>query len=184
MPNLRHKKKLIRIFLLITLAVIGYYSGRGSVPAPAVSSNPGLQKVEEVVDGDTIVVQAPTGYETVRLIGIDTPETKDPRKPEQCFGKEATARAQQLVGGKSIKLVADPGESNRDKYKRLLRYVYLPDGTLLNAKMIAEGYAFSYELYGHSKLGEFHALEQSASLARLGLWSACTVEGGAVKQTK
>ncbi len=84
-------------------------------------------KVLKVIDGDTIVVNVRGNKETVRLLGIDTPEAVDPRKPVQCFGKAASEKMKSFVEGKSVILVDDSTQGNRDKYKRLLRYVYLPD---------------------------------------------------------
>jgi len=98
------------------------------------NSQPGLVPVLHDVDGDTIVVKISGREETVRFIGADTPETHDPRKPVQCFGQAAAEHTKSLLGGKSVRLAADPQDSNRDKYGRLLRYVYLPDGTLVNAR--------------------------------------------------
>ena len=83
-----------------------------------------------VVDGDTIIL---SNGERVRLIGVDTPETKHPNKPVQYFGKEASAFTKRMVEGKEVTL--EYGQQQRDKYGRLLAYVYLMDGTLtLNKK--------------------------------------------------
>jgi hypothetical protein len=110
-----------------------------SAPAPAavnqtidvtkpVSPTAPLMAVVEVVDGDTIKVSVDGAVETIRLIGIDTPETKDPRKPVQCFRWEASAKAEELLAGRRVRLEADDTQDDRDKYGRLLRYVWRDDG--------------------------------------------------------
>ena len=95
--------------------------------------------VLRVVDGDTLQVRIGGRAEKVRLIGVNTPESVDPRRPVQYFGKEATDFTRRLAGGKGVTLRGEHGAPGRDKYNRLLRYVYLPDGTLLNAEIIRQG---------------------------------------------
>src|SRR5512139_3444458 len=90
-------------------------------------------KVVRVVDGDTIKVKIGRVTETVRLIGVDTPETVHPNRPVEYFGREASTFTKRKAQGKRVWLEDDPECTNRDRYGRLLRYVYLPDGTLLNA---------------------------------------------------
>lgn len=132
-------------------------------------------KVVEVVDGDTIKVNVRGKIESVRLLAIDTPETKDPRKPVQCFGKEATKKMSSFVAGKFVKLVDDRSQGNRDKYQRLLRYVY--DGKIfVNAEMVKQGYAFSYKKYPTKFLEQFNKFEREAREKNLGLWGACPVK--------
>jgi micrococcal nuclease len=128
--------------------------------------------VTEVIDGDTIRVNVRGKSEMVRLLAIDTPETKDPRKPVQCFGNEATKKMQSFVNGKYVRLVDDRSQGNRDKYSRLLRYLY--DGkTFINREMVAQGFAFSYKEYPTKHLNEFNKLEQQARDQNLGLWNKC-----------
>ncbi len=88
-------------------------------------------KVKRVIDGDTLLL---ANGERVRLIGVDTPETKHPQKPVQRFGKEAYLFTKKMVEGKQVRLEYD--WQRRDKYDRLLGYVYLSDGTFLNAEII------------------------------------------------
>lgn len=129
-------------------------------------------KVTKVIDGDTIEISIRGKREKVRLLGIDTPETVDPRKPVQCFGLEASNKMKSLVDGKYVKLVDDRTQGNRDKYKRLLRYVY--DGKIfINREMVAQGYAFSYKQYPTKYLNEFNKLEKEAREKNLGLWKSC-----------
>lgn len=128
-------------------------------------------KVKRVIDGDTIELE---NGERLRYIGIDTPELYDPRKPVQCFAEEASQKNKELVEGKLIKFYKDVSE--RDKYQRLLGYVYLEDGTFVNLEMVKQGYAFSYSYPPDiSKQDEFLQAEKEAREKNLGLWSNCTI---------
>lgn len=148
------------------------------------NSQPGLYRVAKVDDGDTIVVQSAGGTETVRLIGIDTPEVKDPRKPVQCYAAEASDQTKRLLSGQAVRLEPDPIGDNRDKYHRLLRYVYLPNGTFINDQLVRQGYAFAYVVFPFTKLDQFKAAELAAHEQRLGLWSHCQVDSSTdIKQT-
>src|ERR687896_1511063 len=150
---------------------------RKPTPTPYIESDLDKQKmflVTEVIDGDTIRVNVRGKSESVRMLAIDTPETKDPRKPVQCFGNEATKKMQAFVSGKYVKLVDDKSQGNRDKYQRLLRYVY--DGkTFINREMVAQGFAFSYKQYPTKYLNEFNKLERQTREQGIGLWSACPI---------
>ncbi len=130
--------------------------------------------VVAVVDGDTIDVTIGGQPFTVRYIGIDTPETKDPGAPVQCYGPEASAANATLVTGQTLRLEKD--RSNVDRYKRLLRYVYLPDGRMVNAELVRTGAAFAKRYPPDTKraaqLAQAMAAAQSAGA---GLWSACQV---------
>ena len=133
--------------------------------------------VSDVVDGDTIKVVV-RGFETtVRLVGIDTPETRDPRKPVQCFGPEASARAKALLPlGRPVTLVTDPTQDRRDRYDRLLAYVYRPgrsgpEGSV-NFALVATGYAKVY-VYGGVRFRyavPFFRAQHRARKAKRGLW--------------
>lgn len=137
-----------------------------------------LYNVASVVDGDTIKVNIDGRVETIRFIGMDTPEVKDPRKPVQCFGREASARMQALVAGKAVRLEADPSQGERDKYNRLLRYVYSADGTNLAYQMIRQGYAHEYTYYTPYRYQtQFRSAQSFAQSNNLGLWSASTCNG-------
>lgn len=139
-------------------------------PTSVPQSN--LYAVSSVIDGDTIQVIIDNKKETIRLIGIDSPETVDPRKPVQCFGKEASEKAKSLLSGKSVRLEADPTQGERDKYQRLLRYVFLEDGTNFNKLMISEGYAHEYTYNTPYKYqSEFKQAQKEAETNKLGLWA-------------
>lgn len=177
---------------VITLAVaclgLGLYYVSTHHTGPLLSSvannQPGLYRVTEVDDGDTIKVAQGGQIETVRFIGMDTPEVKDPRKPIQCFGRSASAKTKSLLTGKSVRLVADPIGDNRDKYHRLLRYVYLPDGTFVNELLVKQGYAFAYVVFPFSDEAQFRQDEIAAKATDVGLWKACQVDSSnLIKQT-
>ncbi|MBL8006823.1 MAG: thermonuclease family protein [Ignavibacteria bacterium] len=136
--------------------------------------------VLRVIDGDTFKM---SDGEKVRLIGIDTPEkyesSKLDRESERTgrdksvikkLGEEATEYVRNLAEGKKVRLVREKSGYDKDKYGRLLRYVYLEDGTFLNAKIIEDGYANVYNSPEVSKLNEFRELERSARENKRGLW--------------
>lgn len=130
-----------------------------------------IAKVTRVIDGDTIEIE---GGERVRYIGIDTPETVDPRKTVQCFGVEASKKNKELVDGKMVRMEKDI--TDRDKYNRLLRYVWLGD-TLVNLALVQEGFAHSYSYPPDIKYQDkFVVAERQAREAKLGLWNACGSE--------
>lgn len=128
-----------------------------------------------VVDGDTIKV---SNGETLRLIGVDTPETVDPRKPVQCFGREASARAHALLDGTQVQLEYDPTQGRLDKYGRTLAYAWMADGRLYNETIIADGYAHEYTYaIPYRYRDAFLAAERAAREAERGLWSPTTCAG-------
>jgi micrococcal nuclease len=128
--------------------------------------------VAKVVDGDTIDVMMNGEKTRVRLIGINTPEVVDPRKPVECFGKEASAHAKDILTGKKVSLESDPTQTDRDKYDRLLRYIFLEDGTNFNESMIREGYAYEYTYdLPYKYQAQFKAAQKEASDAGRGLWA-------------
>lgn len=134
-------------------------------------------KVIKVVDGDTVTVETNGVKETIRIIGINTPETVDPRKPVECFGQEASTRAHELLDNQTITLEADPTQGERDKYDRLLRYVFLSNGSDFGKQMISEGYAYEYTYSTPYKYQQDYKTSQSdAESAKRGLWAdnACS----------
>lgn len=140
---------------------------------PSSTEKKTLYKVVKVIDGDTINVEINSKKETLRLIGIDTPETVDPRKPVQCFGKEASDKAKSVLSGKNVALESDPTQGERDKYNRLLRYVFLEDGTSFNKYMIGEGYAheYTYQSNPYKYQTEYKQAEKDARENKRGLWA-------------
>ncbi|MEI6396764.1 MAG: thermonuclease family protein [Candidatus Taylorbacteria bacterium] len=139
--------------------------------------------VDFVVDGDTFKVNvgasdraiADKEIITVRVLGINTPEIVDPRKPVECYGPEASIEAKELLNGRKVKLVFNPNRELKDKYGRYLAYVYRDDGLFYNEVMLKGGYAKEYT-YGtaYSMQKEFRGIEAVAQKAKVGLWSACS----------
>lgn len=145
-----------------------------------VSETVGLVRV---VDGDTLVVYVDGKKETVRLIGVNTPETVDPRKKVECFGKEASEFVKKFVSGKemSVRIEKDASQGERDYYDRLLGYAYVGD-VLLNKEIIRQGYGHEYTYSKPYQFQtDFKAAQQEAREAKVGLWAddACEdVAGG------
>lgn len=139
---------------------------------PTVSSTPSSTSyvlVTKVIDGDTIELE--TG-EKVRYIGMNTPEIHHPKKSVECFGKEAAKRNEELVLNKKVHLVKDVSET--DRYKRLLRYVYLADGRFVNLELVEEGYAYVDTFPPDVKFAEvFKKTMEEARDAKRGLWKMC-----------
>lgn len=149
-------------------------AGRSSTSASTTDAvlPPGADRtVERVVDGDTIVID---GGERVRLIGIDTPESADPRKPVECFGREASQFMESLLPpGTNVRLVDDVEQA--DRYGRTLAYVYrLEDGLFVNLELTEQGYAVAATFPPNvAHVDEFVEATRRAREAGRGLWSAC-----------
>jgi micrococcal nuclease len=183
---------LLFIFLLGLFALTGskihfekMYDPRPRVLSMFTQTPEGFYKVIDNADGDTLHILIDGKEETVRLLGVDTPETKDPRKPVQCFGHQASDFTKQLVTGKAVHLIPDPSQTDRDTFGRLLRYVYFEDGTTLNERLVYEGYAFAYEKYPTMRLEKMKELEHDAQVHKRGLWGSCEVTiTGKIKKTQ
>ncbi len=133
----------------------------------------GTGRVVRVVDGDTIHVELGGVREKVRYIGVDTPETRKPGTPVECFGKRASAANARLVAGERVRLVRDA--EPRDRYGRLLAYVYRTrDGLFVNAELVRGGFAQPLTIPPNvAHAAEFTALAREAREAGRGLWAAC-----------
>lgn len=134
--------------------------------------------VSRVVDGDTVRVLTDTGDVSVRLIGIDTPETVKPNAPVDCFGPEASLHAKQALSGTSVYLELDPTQGETDRFGRVLAYVWSADQTMFNYEMVLAGFATEYTYdkpYAYQR--EFQSAEADAQAAGRGLWSATTCDG-------
>ena len=121
--------------------------------------------VTRVIDGDTIIID---NNEKIRLIGVDTPETVHPNKPVEYFGKQASAFTKGICEGKRVYLEYD--QTMRDKYGRLLAYVYLENGTHINAEIIKQGYGHAYTRFPFKYMEEFRGYERYARESGIGLW--------------
>lgn len=166
--------------LALCLAALGACSG-GRPPAETRPPDGApLYPVDHVIDGDTLIVDLGEARETVRLIGIDAPETGDGRTQLECFGREAQGEARRLLGGRRVRLATDPSQDTRDRYDRLLAYVWLEDGTFVNLAMVETGYAFEYTYdlpYRYQR--ELRDAEARARETGAGLWApgACDEAG-------
>ncbi len=189
----RYKFKVIiplalSLFLTVVLLAVGFYKpqpGQNISPSPKLSQsvisdkivasspqsqteNLQLQKVARVIDGDTIELE---NGQKVRYIGINTPETVDPRKAAECFGKESSLKNRELVEGKSVRLEKDVSET--DKYSRLLRYVYVDDA-LINDYLVRQGFAYASAFPPDVKYqDQFQNAQREAQQENRGLWSSC-----------
>ena len=135
-------------------------------------------RVTRVVDGDTVMVRLGGGgarrTETVRYIGVDTPESVKPGEPVQCFGKQASAFNERLVEGRRVRL--EVGRERTDRYGRLLAYVYLRENgsPFVNAELLRRGYARTLAIPPNTdRAGRFAELQRLARTKGRGLWSAC-----------
>jgi micrococcal nuclease len=158
------------VFPAIVAALLGsigwgwFTGGHATARLPATVIN--------VVDGDTVIARLASGrVEKVRLLGVDTPEVVDPRKPVQCFGPVASAFTKSQLTGRRVSLELDAEQ--RDKYGRLLAYVIL-DGHRYNDELLERGYARFLVIppngaHARAMLRE----ELAARAARRGLWSEC-----------
>jgi micrococcal nuclease len=160
----RRSPLAIAVALLALLAFWLARDGARWVTAPPAEGQ--WRHVVRVVDGDTLLLDR---KERVRLIGVDTPETVYPERPVEYFGREASEFTRRMAEGRRVRLAFD--HERTDRYGRTLAYVYLEDGTLLNAEIIRQGYGFAYTQFPFRYLEEFRQLEREAREAGRGLWA-------------
>lgn len=133
--------------------------------------------VTKDVDGDTLHVRTAAGRDVkVRLLGIDTPETHRPGTPVECGGPQASAAMVRIAPrGAHVTLATDPTQDRVDRYGRLLAYVFLGDGRLVEDEQLSSGWATVYVFRGNpvERIGELRRREREAESARRGVWSAC-----------
>ena len=164
---------LVALMGAIILLVFGLKYSPNSFLSGSGTDQAGEKQREEVlvtrvIDGDTIEI---AGGERVRYLGIDTPETVDPRGPVECFGREASMENKELVEGKYVRLEKDISET--DKYGRLLRYVYVDD-KLIDLELVKDGFAHILTIPPDIKYQDkFLAAEREAREAKRGLWGVC-----------
>lgn len=120
----------------------------------------------KVIDGDTFDIWTGETVERVRLVGVDTPETKDPRRKVQHFGKEASKFLRKTIKGKTLTIE----RVGKDAFLRTLAYVYLPDGRCINEILVEEGYAYAFLKYPTPGLDRLKRLEAKARAEKKGLW--------------
>lgn len=124
--------------------------------------------VTRVIDGDTLEADCEHRLAKIRLIGVDTPEKSHPEKPVQFFAGEASDFTRKMAEGKRVRIESDT--EKEDRYGRRLGYVYLPDGTFLNAELVRQGYGFVFRRFPFRFLDEFSQLEEEARAGQRGLW--------------
>lgn len=168
------RKRYIYLITVLLTALIAVAQQQGWLGETMQENQPGYYSVTRFVDGDTVQIDMNGKDEKIRFVGVDTPETHKPNSPVQCYGPAASAFLKNTIGDKPLRLESDPKSTNRDRYNRLLRYVYLPDGTLLNKLIIEKGYGFYYPYFPFSKSAEFDAAQQTAQASKAGLWRNCT----------
>jgi micrococcal nuclease len=168
----------IAVLASVLVAACAHSTAANTKAAPSTSGGGGAASgaatVERVVDGDTLVARISGRRERVRFIGMDTPESVKPNTPVQCFAIEASNRTKALLpAGTAIRLVGDVEQ--RDRYKRLLAYVYrASDNLFVNLTLVREGYAVPYTFPPNvAHTTEFVAASAEARDAKRGLWSAC-----------
>ncbi len=171
----RQRRRLVQALIALIIFTAGGISAawQDTPDRAPMSLQAGFYQVTQFEDGDTLLVDMAGKEEKIRFIGVDTPETKDPRKPVQCFGRAASEFTRNLVDDQPVRLEADPTNTNRDRYGRLLRYVYIPDGQLVNLEIIRQGYGFAYIGFPFEKMAEFKAAQTEARQANRGLWAGC-----------
>ena len=161
-----HMKKLFIIpiiFIQLVLSSATINAGNETLSAPVT-----YHYCSYVIDGDTIIVIIDGKKERVRLIGIDTPEKDGPYTKEESFGKEASAFTRKITEKQNVHL--EYGRQRRDRYGRLLAYVYLEDGTFLNAELVKQGYATVFRKYPFKYRDNFERYESKAKENKKGLW--------------
>jgi len=129
--------------------------------------------VTKVVDGDTLDINLPDGkYKTtrIRLLGVDTPETKKPNTPVMYFGPEAYAFTKHVALGKQVIVIIDTVSRPRDRYGRLLGYLRLEDGNVLNQLLVEQGFAYADLRFKHTEYEKYKILMGQAQQNKKGLW--------------
>ena len=174
MPCSRAVRLLFATGLALTLSACQHHGS--ATPRPG-----GTAVVVKVVDGDTLDLDLGGSTVRVRLLGIDTPETVDENRPVQCFGHEASSYlAQLLPRGSTVRLERDV--EARDRYGRLLAYLYrVDDGLFVNAALIEGGYATTLSIAPNTmRARDFEVLRTQAQRDKRGLWGACPSFGSPI----
>lgn len=169
---MKYKRYAIVAGVAFILCASGYYIAHAALVVSIDSDR--LYRVVGVSDGDTFKVKVGLHVVAVRMLGVDTPETVDPRKPVQCYGAEASAETRRLLEGSRVMLELESDREERDKYGRYLAYVRTENGLLVNEHLIRNGYAKEYT-FGkpYSRQVDFRRAEVLAQKEGRGLWSEC-----------
>jgi micrococcal nuclease len=178
------------VLVLIVVSIFGYFSldvpqvfvedlvesQLESLDSKSVVDNPIVPEwyqVLSVIDGDTFRVDVDGQSQTVRVLGIDTPETEFSPAGEECYGSEASEQAQLLLAGTEVQLEFDSAQPKTDAYDRLLAYVQMSDGGDFGQQMVADGFAreYTYRNNTYSKQTAYKSAENTARAGRVGVWS-------------
>jgi micrococcal nuclease len=179
--NVMNKKKLVFIVCLIVCVLVlviyfvAYKGGVKSLRSVTVDQEVAYP-VARIVDGDTFKVRVEEKEVTVRMLGINTPETVDPRKQAECYGKESSNKLKSLLEGRKVTLKLNPRREATDKFGRYLVYVYRDDGLFINESLIRGGFAREYTYdSAYTEQMNFRTIENVAQQANAGLWGACKI---------
>ena len=179
--NQRRTLLLCGVLLLFALSTFDKWAGKGVrtyllTPTPkgtdAKKYHNKTFKVISVVDGDTIDIDIADGkYDQtrIRLLGVDTPETKNPRTPEMYYGAEASNFAKNTLLNKDVKVIIDTVSDVRDRYNRLLGYIEI-DGKVFNEEIVRSGYGYADLRFKHSQLSRYAQMQEQAVKQKIGLW--------------
>ena len=149
-----------------------YSANRVAVPVTVETNTSIYAKVLYVIDGDTVDVAVDGKKQRVRLLGIDAPEMGFENKKEMCFAGESRNKLLDFIDGNTVSIASDSTQQDRDAYNRILRYMYLPDGTFVNKQLIEEGYAYEYTYKELPYLyrQEFQEAQKKAQSEHIGIW--------------
>jgi len=189
-------KKEIYVVGILFIFVSGYFLGLNSREENSINrkieqqekkeediphKNTGkeLYKILDVVDGDTVKINYEGKKISVRILGINTPEKKNPFRPQECFGTEASKKAKEILWGKKVSIETDDNKSKFDKFGRLLGYVNIEGGGDFGEKMIRDGYAYEYTYHGrkYKNQKKYKEAQKYAEENELGLWDPNTCNG-------
>ena len=183
--NIPLKISLFILLILIGLGIFAYMYPTSTPIAQSQQTQHTPNKfslktgaVTHITDGDTFDIMIDGNKSRVRMLGINTPESVDPRRPVECFGREASNYLKGLIDNKQVRLEQDPDKTDTDEYGRLLRYVFLGD-TNINEQMIRDGYAYEYTYKSEKYMyqNQFKQAEKFARENKLGLWVDDTCRG-------
>lgn len=180
----RHRRILVTLALLILALMILFQQNRPRQFHPSRDEVPSIPQdhrrydgqwatVVKVVDGDTLDIDIPdTQHATtrIRLWGVDTPETKHSRYGQMYYGPEASAFTEKLVLNRRVRILLEPDQKPRDKYGRLLAYIFLEDRTMLNEQLLIHGFAYADERFEHLYRRRFLQHQKQAQKNQRGLW--------------
>lgn len=177
-------KAVAAIVLILFLAGLADSSPAISATSPQtpIKNFSGMEayKVVRVVDGDTVILLIHGEKTSVRLIGVDTPETVHPRKPVQYYGREAGLFLKNLLRGEEVYIEQRGKADEFDRYGRLLAYLYrAPDGLFVNLEIVRQGYGHAYTRFPFQYMDLFRFYEWKARECEKGLWASDTGEGRA-----